>query len=161
MKKVFADAFYFFALANLKDAAHAKAVAFLNTYAGLLVTSVWVLMETADGLAAPANRDSFLFTLKSLTTNPNVLIVPCDARLFADGVDLYRRRPDKEWSLTDCISFVIVQRDGIMEALTGDHHLEQAGFIALLKQLSRFNHARCEDGRLPARTLLPVCASAY
>jgi predicted nucleic acid-binding protein len=49
------------------------------------------------------------------------------------GVDLYRRRPDKAWSLTDCISFVVMQREGITEALTGDQHFEQAGFVALLK----------------------------
>jgi uncharacterized protein len=46
---------------------------------------------------------------------------------------LYERRPDKSWSLTDCISFVVMQRDGISEALTGDHHFEQAGFVRLLK----------------------------
>jgi predicted nucleic acid-binding protein len=49
------------------------------------------------------------------------------------GLDLYRGRPDKAWSLTDCISFVVMERDGIREALTGDHHFEQAGFVALLK----------------------------
>jgi len=52
---------------------------------------------------------------------------------MADGVRLYAQRPDKEWSLTDCISFVVMRRHDITEALTGDHHFEQAGFIALLK----------------------------
>jgi len=50
------------------------------------------------------------------------------------GLDrMYQRRPDKNWSLTDCISFVVMQDHGITEALTGDHHFEQAGFVALLK----------------------------
>jgi predicted nucleic acid-binding protein len=48
-------------------------------------------------------------------------------------LDLYRRRPDKAWSVTDCISFVVMEGDGIREALTGDQHFEQAGFVALLK----------------------------
>ena len=47
--------------------------------------------------------------------------------------ELFHARLDKEWSLTDCISFVVMQREGITDALTGDHHFEQAGFTALLK----------------------------
>jgi predicted nucleic acid-binding protein len=46
---------------------------------------------------------------------------------------LYRGRPDKEWSLTDCISFVVMGERSLTEALTSDHHFEQAGFTALLK----------------------------
>jgi predicted nucleic acid-binding protein len=53
--------------------------------------------------------------------------------VFERGVDLYNDRPDKEWSLTDCISILVMEENGITEALTGDHYLEQAGFIALLK----------------------------
>jgi uncharacterized protein len=60
-------------------------------------------------------------------------LVPVDERLFSDGFSLFSKRMDKEWSLTDCISFVVMQREGIHEALTGDHHFEQAGFVALLK----------------------------
>lgn len=48
-------------------------------------------------------------------------------------IDLFRRRPDKCWSLADCLSFVVMQIEGIAEALTGDKHLEQAGFVAPLK----------------------------
>ena len=47
-------------------------------------------------------------------------------------MSLYSRRPDKEWSLTDCISFVVMSDEGLTEALTGDHHFEQAGFTPLL-----------------------------
>ena len=52
--------------------------------------------------------------------------------LFARGMDLYRSRHDKDWSLTDCISFVVMADEGLAEALTGDRHFEQAGFKALL-----------------------------
>jgi len=61
------------------------------------------------------------------------LVVPASTELVKAGLDHYRRRPDKDWSLTDCISFVVMQREGITEALTADHHFEQAGFVALLK----------------------------
>ena len=61
------------------------------------------------------------------------MIVPAEAKLFEQGVEFYHRRPDKAWPLTDCISFVVMTDLGIREALTGDHHFEQAGFRALLK----------------------------
>jgi predicted nucleic acid-binding protein len=59
--------------------------------------------------------------------------VPASPELFQRGVELFRARPDKEWSLTDCISFVVMTEKGLSEALTGDRHFEQAGFHALLK----------------------------
>jgi len=133
MRTVFADSFYFFAVANDKDPAHARAVAFLDTYAGRLLTTGWILTEVGDGLAHPLNPPSFLLIEETVRHEPNATIIPCSDELFQAGVDLYRQRPDKEWSLTDCISFLVMQREGITEALTGDHHFEQAGFVALLK----------------------------
>ena len=53
--------------------------------------------------------------------------------LFEAGFNLFEARPDKDWSLTDFISFVVMEREGLTEALTGDHHFEQAGFTALLR----------------------------
>jgi len=53
--------------------------------------------------------------------------------VFHAGLDLYASRPDKEWSLTDCISFAVMQDLGLNDALTGDHHFTQAGFTILLK----------------------------
>jgi hypothetical protein len=61
------------------------------------------------------------------------VIIPAEPQLYEEGIALYRARPDKDWSLTDCISFVVMKARGITEALTGDHHFEQAGFVALLK----------------------------
>lgn len=133
MKTVFADSFYFFALVNDRDPAHQRALAFLQSYKGRLVTTGWILTELGDGLANPVNRTSFLTTLNILKTEPNVTIVGCSDQLLEDGINLYRDRPDKSWSLTDCISFVVMKSEGIVDALTGDKHFEQAGFTALLK----------------------------
>ena len=133
MKTVFADSFYFFALVNDRDPAHQRALSFLQTYRGRLLTTAWVLIELGDGLSKPAHRDSFLATLNLLKTEPNVSLVGCSDELLEAGIDLYRERPDKSWSLTDCISFVAMEREGLTEALTGDKHFEQAGFVALLK----------------------------
>jgi len=59
-------------------------------------------------------------------------IIPVSSALFQGALDLYHERTDKEWTLTDCTSFLIMQEHGITEALTGDRHFEQAGFTALL-----------------------------
>ena len=84
-------------------------------------------------MCEPLNRQEFIDTLADLRSSPSVEIVPPDELLWNEGLLLFASRPDKKWSLTDCISFVVMQREGIAEALTGDHHFEQAGFIALLK----------------------------
>ena len=134
MKTYFADTFYFLALRNSKDDAHARAQATTMELAGCaMVTTAWVLTEVADALADPANRGGFSELLQLLRADPNVVIVPPSLELFEQGIDLYARRPDKAWSLTDCISFVVMTEQRLAEALTGDHHFEQAGFQALLK----------------------------
>jgi len=63
-----------------------------------------------------------------------VKCVSVDAAIFAGGLDLYRERPDKDWSLTDCISFVIMRQQQITDALTADLHFVQAGFRALMQE---------------------------
>lgn len=68
-----------------------------------------------------------------LRVRDDVIIVRCGDDLFEQGINLFRKRPDKEWSLTDCISFVVMQQHNVSEALTADHHFEQAGFAAILK----------------------------
>lgn len=133
MRTVFADTFYFLAQLNPQDEAHQKATEFTAAFAGRFVTTDWILVELADALAHPSNRARFVNFYQQLPAMPDMTIVPADRAFLQQGFDLYRQRPDKEWSLTDCISFIVMQREGISEALTGDRHFEQAGFIALLK----------------------------
>jgi Predicted nucleic acid-binding protein, contains PIN domain len=59
-------------------------------------------------------------------------VVPFDTSLIIRGLDLFRGRPDKEWSLTDCISFVVMEENGLTDAVTTDRHFVQAGFNALM-----------------------------
>jgi predicted nucleic acid-binding protein len=61
-----------------------------------------------------------------------LLVIPVSDTLFQLGWQLYCQRLDKDWGLTDCISFVIMQQENITEAFTTDKHFEQAGFIRLL-----------------------------
>jgi len=134
MNRIFADSYFFFALLNPHDAAHAKAIDIGRQYRGPLVTTAWVLTEVADGLANTPHRKIFRQILDDLEANKTSLVVPANTETFERGVDLYHARPDKQWSLTDCISFVVMSEEGITEALTGDRHFEQAGFVALLKK---------------------------
>ena len=135
MKTVFVDTFYFLALLNPSDAAHSKSVAFTTSKPVRMVTTEWILTELADALArSRKGREEFSATLADLRCDDDVEIVPSSRELFEAGILLYNDRPDKSWSLTDCISFVVMQRQGLTEALTGDKHFEQAGFVALLRQ---------------------------
>ena len=133
MKPFFADTFYFLALLHLDDDAHSRSLAFSETSSEPLLTTAWVLTEVADALAMPGMRESFTRLLTALRGDPACMIVPPTQTLFDQGVELYAERPDKDWSLTDCTSFVVMRQQGVTQALTGDHHFEQAGFTALLK----------------------------
>lgn len=75
----------------------------------------------------------FSETRQELLADENVEIVPLQMALYEEGVALYASRLDKQWSLTDCLSFVVMERSGLTEALTADQHSEQAGFLALLR----------------------------
>lgn len=133
MTPVFADTFYFLALLHLDDNAHARALSASQTLASPLLTTAWVVTEVADALAMPGMRENVPRLLAALRADPACTIVPPTEELFDQGVDLYAQRPDKSWSLGDCISFIVMRQQGITEALTGDHHFAQAGFTALLK----------------------------
>jgi predicted nucleic acid-binding protein len=124
MRVVFADSFYFLALLIDRDAAHARASQFAREFQGRLFTTEWVLTELADGLAASAHRRILAAFRSDLKTSKSVTVVKYSSALLTAGVELYDQRPDKQWSLTDCVSFVVMQREGITEALTGDRHYE-------------------------------------
>jgi predicted nucleic acid-binding protein len=133
MTPIFADTFYFLALLSRADRQHAAALRYAMAADRPIVTTVWVLTEVADGLAPVITRQQFLALLTRLDSAAEAEIVGPGGDTWRRRIDLYSRRPDKEWFLTDCISFVVMTDRGISEALTGDHHFEQAGFVALLK----------------------------
>jgi uncharacterized protein len=131
--KAFGDAHYFLALLNARDQDHQRAVAFSSEWHGHIVTSRWILTELADGMARVQQRALAAEFLAAMEGNPFVTVIPASDSLYRRGLSLYCSRLDKDWSLTDCISFVIMAEEKISEALTADHHFEQAGFTALLK----------------------------
>src|SRR5438105_3347523 len=133
MNAAFADASYFVALVNRADQHHARALAAAQNLRENVVTTEWILAEFADALAESTSRRIVRQFISDLEQDPKVRIVRSGPQLFQPGLKLYDERPDKEWSLTDCISFVVMKDEGISDALTGDQHFEQAGFIPLLK----------------------------
>ncbi len=100
-----------------------------------VVTTNYVLVELVALLTSPLRipRPTVITFMEGVRTSPYVEVVHVDAVLDGEAWHLLRSRPDKEWSLVDCASFVLMSRRGILEALTTDHHFEQAGFVRLLK----------------------------
>jgi predicted nucleic acid-binding protein len=131
MNRVFADTSYFIAIIVPDDAGHAFAAAFSKESLHL-VTSAWVMTELAAYLSAPDNRELFNNVLSALRNSNLVTFMPVTQELFDRAADLYAARGDKSWSLVDCTSFLIMQRENLSDALTSDHHFVQAGFNALL-----------------------------
>jgi predicted nucleic acid-binding protein len=135
MKRVFADTGYWIALLTPQDALHKEAHRLFATLAGVkIVTSDWVLIELLDGFATkgPHLRSLASDAVAALKKNPKVIVEPQIRNEFNEAFQLYRDRPDKDWSVTDCSSFLIMRRYEIDSALTHDKHFEQAGFNALL-----------------------------
>ena len=128
MNAVFADAYYFIAVLNPHDAGHSAAISLSLAPTEQLVTTEWVLVEVAHALSAPRFRSKVTQLIAKLEARSNANIVHSPSALWVDGLSLYEQRPDKSWSLTDCLSFVVMRKYGIQSALTLDAHFEQAGF---------------------------------
>ena len=133
MKTVFADTFYFVALLFINDQHHAQAVQSTRRLKARYLTTDWVLTEVADALSGVRARQRVAPLIRRLHDSPGWEIIPFSRDQFNAAIEFYSRHQDKEWTLTDCTSFLIMQEHGITEALTGDRHFEQAGFTALLK----------------------------
>lgn len=132
---VFLDTAYVNALINTRDQWHETAVNWQRKLAAAgrqLVTTEFVLVEIADGLAAVRYRAQAAEVIAVLQASRSVEIIPASSHLFNAALELYRSRPDKDWGLTDCASFVAMGERGLSEALTTDEHFRQAGFRALL-----------------------------
>jgi predicted nucleic acid-binding protein len=133
MTGVFADSFYYIALLNPSDQYHAAAREATRTLKEPLVTTAWVMVEVADALSVPGLRRQVHRLLGRVANDPNTRLIEAVTDWYERGVALYGARVDKSWSLTDCISFEVMRELGLTDALTGDHHFEQAGFRARLK----------------------------
>lgn len=117
---------------------HAKAASLLRQWqagGSRVVTTNYVLAELAALLTSPLRvpRPQQAAILERIRLAPWVEVIHIDEALDASAFQLFKDRPDKLWSLVDCASFVVMQQQGVSDALTTDQHFEQAGFVRLLK----------------------------
>jgi predicted nucleic acid-binding protein len=133
MNAVFADAFYFVARLNRHDQHHDRVVAFSRDFRSHILTTDWIMMEVADALAESECRSRIRDFILHLRQSAICEVIPASREWLDRAVDLYHQHQDKGWTLTDCVSFVVMRERGVTRALTEDHHFEQAGFTALLR----------------------------
>ena len=135
MDKVFLDTSYAIALSSPVDEYHQRAEELaeqLEVAGSQFVTTRAILLEIGNALSKLRYRQAAIRLLNALEYDPNVEIVPVTEELYQQGFELYRNRPDKEWGLIDCISFVVMNERNLRGALTTDDHFRQAGFRVLL-----------------------------
>lgn len=132
------DTFYYVALINPRDQWHERVVAFQRTLDGEMITTDAVLIEVANTFAGGVLRGKAAELILAEQQSADTVVMPIGRPLLSRGLDLYRSRPDKAWSLTDCIPFTLMTDERIQEALTADHHFEQAGFQAVFRDQLAF-----------------------
>ncbi len=137
MTQVFADTAYWIAILNRHDQLHSIAVQLSRKLQpSRIITTELILIELLNDFGSRnANlRSIAIRTVIALQGDPSVQIIPQTPERFQLAFSLYCNRPDKEWSLTDCLSFVIMSEYNIIGALSYDHHFVQAGFQALMRE---------------------------
>jgi predicted nucleic acid-binding protein len=134
--EVFADTFYLIALLNPADKWHEEARTFSQTNPEVsLLTTDAVLMEMLNYFseAGEGMRQAAAALCDQTMAHANTVVLPQTREAFASGFDLYKARPDKGYSLTDCISMIEMRERNIHDVLTHDRHFAQEGFNLLFR----------------------------
>lgn len=137
MSKLFLDTGYVIALEAEDDEHHQEARQHWEKLAQQrpsLVTSTYVFDEIVTFFNSRGRHAKAVEIGRRLLRSPHIRLVQVDVSLFEEGWSYFQGRPDKRYSLTDCISFVIMARERVREALCFDGHFEQAGFQQLPKR---------------------------
>src|ERR1019366_8667173 len=123
------------ALSRKRDRYNRRAVAwnqFVIRTRGIIVTTVAVLGDWLNAFSDASTRAVAAEGYRRAPADARIEVVPFQPELIDSAVQLYRTRPDESWSLTDCLSFVVMERRHLTEALTTDGHFEQAGLKAMM-----------------------------
>lgn len=131
--RCFADTFYFLALLSPEDDAHEEALRLTAELSPRIVTTDAVLLEVLDAVSHPRHRQRAAAWVRGIWACPDATVHPLSRAMLQRGLALFEARQDKEWSLTDCISFVVMEDERLADALTGDVHFQQAGFRILFE----------------------------
>lgn len=135
MKRIFADTYYWIAILSDRDQGHLAAQAMSESLQhDLIVTTHEVLSEVLTHFSGYGRtmRQSAATFVRRILADQTIVVHPQSDQSFRRGFDLYESRPDKEYSLTDCISMEVMRQEGITEILTHDKHFTQEGFVVLL-----------------------------
>jgi predicted nucleic acid-binding protein len=133
---IFADTGYWVALLNPGDNLHQKAQHLAKALQPVhIVTSEMVLTEVLNDFSKRGEylRNVAVELIRELRSHPNTTIIPQTTQQFDRALLLYTQRKDKQWSHTDCVSFNIMEENGIAEALAYDKHFTQAGYTPLMR----------------------------
>ena len=134
MRRIFADTSYWMALVNPRDQIHQKALSVSRQLSSeSLLTTEMVLVEVLNSFSDSLYREAVGRMVTSLRQDENLTIVPQTPAQFKSALQRYQQAADKNWSLTDCASFEVMEAENIEAALTHDRHFVQAGFEALLR----------------------------
>lgn len=134
-ERLFLDTAFIQALLNPRDDYHQQARQLFPRIRA--ASEVWiteaVLVEVGNALSA-LNRDAAVQFTQQCYGTDNIHVVSVDTALLMRSLNLYQFRSDKDWGLTDCISFVVMQQQNLTDAVTSDRHFLQAGFNTLMSQ---------------------------
>lgn len=133
----FVDSVGWIALLNADDELHQKTASLYKELmlAGIMfMTSTAVINEVANSLCKPKYRDAVIEFYKRLLNSQRIKTVFVDKSLWSQGWRLFEDRPDKSWSLTDCISMEIMSKYQLRDIITNDIHFSQGGYNALLRE---------------------------
>ena len=135
-ERLFLDTAFIQALLNSRDDYHNRAK---NLFSRVTAASeVWlteaILVEVGNALSKFNRRGAAQFIQQCYRTD-NIRVVSITTELFVQALALYQSRSDKTWGLTDCISFVVMRTNNLLDAVTADRHFTQAGFRALMLEM--------------------------
>ncbi len=137
MNKIFLDTSFAVALVSGKDAFHRVANSWSEKVesSGIqVITTQAIMLEIGNALSKSAFRRIGIGMLNHFENDSKTQIISLTDELYDKAFELFSKRPDKEWGLVDCISFIVMQEQEITDALTADEHFTQAGFRALLRE---------------------------
>ena len=136
IEPIFVDSFAWIAAINKSDNYHEISLRILeellNKQAKLITTN-YVVVETINALSKVEFRKTVIEFIDKLGKSPSVQIVKITDEIYNNAWTLYQQRMDKDWGITDCTSFEVMQMFNIRKAFTSDKHFEQAGYSLMVK----------------------------